>query len=120
MNALLKYSFVVDVLGGLLSIAYGVWAGSALWLWGGVAGLVFSLVWRRVQPRLLSAVVRKKKTIRSAAAPIDPTLGPLAVPVEPPAQGDTSAVAESTATRGRPAVDEWYVTPPKDGRLRYY
>lgn len=118
MNVLLKYSFVVDILGALASIAYGVWADSALWLWGGVAGLAFSIIWRRVQPRLLNALLRKKQAVRPAPAVALP-VEPLVVPaVEVTTQADTLPVQPA----GRPsiAVDAWHVTPPKDGRLRYY
>lgn len=119
MNALLKYSFVVDVLGGVAAIAYGIWSSSAFWLWGGVAGLAFSLVWRRVQPLLLNAVIRKKKAVRPSneAAPIP--VAPLTVAnAELPSA--TAAAPEAAPVRNSIAVDRWHITPPKDGRLRYY
>ena len=121
MNFFLKNSFIVDIGGSVACIGYGLYANDPWWCGGGLAGLAFSLVWKRVQPKLLGKFIRKapaaKPVVLDTAA-----LNPLAEASVPASAAPVAApTAELTAQqRFHQAVNTWPAVVPKDGRIRFY
>ena len=124
MNFLLKNSFIVDIGGSVACIGYGLYANDPWWWGGGLAGLAFSLIWKRVQPKLLGKFMRKAPAAKAVVLDTE-ALNPLAEPMQPASAGPVEAPAAPTAEmtaqqRFHRAVNTWPAIVPKDGRIRFY
>lgn len=125
MSKLLTLSFIVDILAGLGTIAYGVYSSSNWWIGGGVAGLLFSFVWRKVQPRLLGKFMHKRKGTSVSSPSPETAQAPAASTVEQSPIADVLA-GRLVVSPGEPHPEtgitwnRFSAQPPKKGQLRYY
>ncbi len=124
MNFLLKNSFIVDIGGSVVCIGYGLYTNDPWWGGGGLAGLAFSLVWKRVQPKLLGKFMRKAPASKAvvldteALNPLaDPTASASVAPSAAPAAPTTEMTAQQ---RFHQAVNTWPAVVAKDGPIRFY
>lgn len=120
MNVLLKHSFIFDIAGGLACVGYGLYKEDPWWWGGGLAGLAFSVVWKRLQPKLLAKFVKKAVPSPQSAPPVqgsnplsDGELGEEAVPEE-------VAPQSAPLQRFHHSVSTFPLAPRKDGKLRYF
>lgn len=124
MKKLLTFSFILDLLAGLGSIAYGIYADSAWWVGGGVAGLIFSFVWRAIQPKLIGKVMRKRAG--AAAAPVSAPSAVVRAPTGGEVQQPDVFAGRRMVSPGEPhpetgiSWNRFSAAPPKKGQLRYY
>lgn len=122
MNFFLKNSFIVDIGGSLACIGYGLYADNPWWWGGGIAGLAFSLVWKKVQPKLLGKFMRKAPASKPIVLNTE-ELNPLAEPAAASASAAAPVMATTELTaqqRFHQAVNTWPAVVPKDGRIRFY
>ena len=128
VNFFMKNSFIIDILGAVLCIGWGVYTNDPWWWGGGIAGLVFSIFWKRIQPKVMGRFLKKTKAPVESAPPDIAALGTNPLAPETPysntaAASETPAAAPSAeaAPPEQPhPVFTWPVNPPKDGRLRFY
>ena len=123
MKFWLKYSFLLDLAGGLGCIAYGIYTNNPWWWGGGLAGLVFSVVWKKVQPKLLGKFMRKAP---AAAAPVISFDAENPLATSSPSLTEMSPdipVAPKELTPEQKfhlALNTFPAVIPRDGRIRFY